>query len=202
MVTVKLYIEGGGDSRLQSEVFREGWAQFFTRAGLRHRPRVIRGKGRNQTWDLYCRSLRASSPDTLNLLLVDSEDLPDSGHSAWQHLAFRDGWKRPSDAGDDDAFLMISCMEAWLIADNRAMHAFFGPKFLPSKIPAWPDLEKVPRYNLMDVLQKATGNCSKSYAKGDVSFQLLAQISPAEVERRCPAAKILLDRLRDVLGRA
>lgn len=45
-------------------------------------------------------------------------------------------------------------------------------------------------------LEKATAGCTKHYAKGKVSFELLGQLNPALVEAACPHAKELLDRLR------
>ena len=42
-------------------------------------------------------------------------------------------------------------------------------------------------------LERAT---DKGYAKGKVSFELLAQIDPALVEAACPHAKAFLNRLR------
>ena len=34
MVTARLYIEGGGDSKEQAIRFRQGWNDFFARAGV------------------------------------------------------------------------------------------------------------------------------------------------------------------------
>ena len=49
------------------------------------------------------------------------------------------------------------------------------------------------------VLERATANCAKHYAKGKVSFELLALVDPVLVEAACPHAKALLDRLRTLL---
>jgi hypothetical protein len=164
-------------------------------------PRPVRGKGRMQTFDLYATAVRNRREDELPLLLVDSEDLPASGHSAWQHLKARkdDSWDRPSGAGDDDVFLMICSMETWFVADRKTLKTFFGQCWRESALPKWPKLEDVSKEKIFEALHNATASCGKrSYAKGKLSFELLRQIDPTEVKRGCPAAKRLLDRLRDL----
>jgi hypothetical protein len=49
---------------------------------------------------------------------------------------------------------------------------------------------------VLGALERATAACRKGYAKGKVSFELLARIDPARVEAACPHARALLDRLR------
>jgi Domain of unknown function (DUF4276) len=201
-VKVKIYIEGGGDGSYLDERFREAWTTFFENAGLEGRmPRPVRGKGRMQTFDLYATAVRNRREDELPLLLVDSEDLPASGHSAWQHLKAQkdDSWDRPSGAGDDDVFLMICSMETWFVADRKTLKTFFGQCWRESALPKWPKLEDVSKEKIFEALHNATASCGKRcYAKGKLSFELLRQIDPTEVERGCPAAKRLLDRLRDL----
>ena len=38
----------------------------------------------------------------------------------------------------------------------------------------------------------------KRYAKGKVSFELLARVDPDRVQNECPHAKVLLDRLKSL----
>ncbi|MCY3664126.1 MAG: hypothetical protein OXH81_00570 [Gemmatimonadetes bacterium] len=54
-------------------------------------------------------------------------------------------------------------------------------------------MEAVPKVTVFDALERVT---DKGYAKGKVSFELLAQIDPALVEAACPHAKAFLNRLR------
>jgi hypothetical protein len=132
------------------------------------------------------------------MLLVDSEHVPVDGHSSWQHLKARDGWERPSGAGDDDVFMMICSMETWFVADRATLNIFFEHGLRENNLPKWPELEAVPKERVFDALRKATAGCSRSYTKGRLSFELLKEIDPGEVESRCPAAKRLLDRLRSL----
>ena len=201
-MSVTIYIEGGGDGASLDARFREGWATFFERAGLQGRmPRIVRGRGRKSTWDLFTNARANRHPDRLPLLLLDSEDVPTAGHSAWQHLKVReqDGWNKPVSAGDHDAFLMVCAMETWFIADRPGLRAFFGQHFRDTAIPKWPDLEAVPRLAIFEALKNATAACpNRGYSKGRVSFKLLAAIDPFTVEKNCQAARLLLNRLRSL----
>lgn len=200
MVRVKVYAEGGGDSQLQDTLFRQGWAGFFKSAGLSGRmPRVVRGKGRERTFDLFVTALRNRRDDELPLLLLDSEDPVASSHTAWQHLKDRDGWDRPTGASNDQAFLMVQAMETWLISDRNLLREFFGADLRENQLPAWPDLEAVPKDDVLRALDTATAACGRNrYAKGRTSFRLLERLDPQTVKSKCPHAKALLDRLETV----
>jgi hypothetical protein len=202
LVKIKLYIEGGGDSHLQDTEFRAAWAAFFEKVGLkalRKMPATFRGSTRNMTFDAYCTAVKNRRQDELPLLLVDSEDLVTTGPSVWKHLKARDGWNKPAGAGNQDAFLMITCMETWFVADRAALHQFFRGCWRNQALPQWPQLEAVEKTKVFKALAQATASCrTRKYSKGNVSFAVLQSIDPAEVEKACPAAKALLDRLRHI----
>ncbi len=173
---------------------------FFEKAGLgapRKMPATFRGSGRTQTFDAYQTAVRTRKPDELPLLLADSEDGVAPEHTAWQHLKARDGWEKPSGAGEDDVFLMVRCMESWFLADREALKRFFHDCWRDGALPRWPDLAAVEKTRVFEALAAATAACGKKrYAKGRMSFDLLKAIDPANVERECPDAKPLLDRLQ------
>jgi len=197
VVAIKLYIEGGSEGPLFDAWFREAWANFFKAAGLSGRmPRVIRGRGRKRTYDLFRTAVANRAPDTFSLLLVDSEEAVDPNHSEWQHLKHRDGWNRPENAGDDDAFLMVQVMETWFLADRDALNRYFGQHFNENAFAQWPELESIPKTRVLDALKQATIRCKTRYTKGRVSFELLSALDPSKVERACPHAQRLLNRLR------
>jgi len=196
-VSVKLYIEGGGEGRLLDTLFRQGWQQFFVAAGLADRmPGVVRGQGRTQTFDLFAKAIANPRSGTLPLLLVDSEDPVMAGHSVWQHLKARDDCDRPSGAADDQGFLMAQVMETWFLADRDLLRRYFGTSLRENHLRQWPDLEAVPKLTVFDALEKSTAGCQRHYSKGKVSYELLGRLNPASVEAACPHAKSLLDRLR------
>ena len=196
MVTATLYIEGGGEGKDLRARFREGWKKFFDSAGVGGRTKIVRGAGRRQTFDRFATAVSDSSPGMLPFLLVDSEGPVVLGHSVWQHLHVRDGWHRPANAGDDRAFLMVQVMETWFLADREALRSYFGTGFGENALRAWPNLEDVPKSRVFEALERATASCRKRYSKGRVSFELLAQVDPAQVEAACPHAKAFLNELR------
>lgn len=195
---VKIYAEGGGEGERLDTLFRQGWTEFFKKAGLEGKmPRPVRGKGRERTYDLFVTANENRKANELPLLLVDSEDPVQAGHTVWQHLKARDGWDKPAGAADDQAFLMVQVMETWFLADREMLQIFFKADFKDAKIPKWPNLEAVTKTTAYDALEKATAECkTKQYAKGEISFEMLAKLDPAKVEAACPAARRLLARLR------
>lgn len=200
MVKVKLYIEGGGESALQDTLFRKGWATFFEKAGLgalRKMPATVRGGSREQTFDAYQRAVQTRIDGELPLLLVDSEEVVRAGRTAWEHLAEADGWQRPGGAGEDTAFLMITCMETWFIADREALRKFFHGGWRENAVPQWPDLERMEKSRIFLALAAATAECGrKRYSKGSLSFDILRVIDPNVVMQHCPSARKLIERLR------
>ena len=199
-MVAKLYIEGGGERRDLSARFREGWNEFFKSAGLASKTKVVRGGGRGKTFDLFVTATENNRPNEIPILLVDSEDPVASGHTVWQHLFARkdDGWQRPPNADDDQAFLMVQAMETWFLADRDALRKYFGTRFRQNALKKWPDLEAVPKPTVLAALKRATAACTKHYAKGKVSFELLAHINPDLVTTACPHAEALLKRLRQL----
>ena len=161
-------------------------------------PRVVRGKGRVQTFDMFLTALGSPRPGELPLLLVDGEAPVARGHTVWQHLKAQADWDRPHGAGDDRAFLMVQVMETWFLADQALLREYFGAGLREQHLRAWPVLEALTKDTVITALVQATAGCSKSYSKGKVSYELLAKLNTESVEARCPHAKALLDRLRNL----
>ena len=195
MVTATLYIEGGGERKDLRVRFLKGWRMFFDAAGVGRRTKVVRGGSRHETFKRFTSAVRGRSADTLPLLLVDSEGPVQARHSPWQHLRARDGWNKPDEAGEDQAFLMVQFMETWFLADKAGLRHYFGSAFKEQAIKQWPELEAVAKDTVLKALEQATRPCSKAYEKGKISFELLAHIDPARVKATCPHAKALLERL-------
>ncbi len=137
------------------------------------------------------------------MLLVDSEDLvAENCSSAWEHFKNRDGdkhWKKPDNCADDDAHLMVCCMESWFLADRENLKKFFGPELNETKLPHPNNsVESVPKQQIYVALEQATKPCKtkKTYDKGTHSFDLIGQIDPKKVEAASPWARKLFDKLR------
>jgi hypothetical protein len=200
---VKLYVEGGArDSALERSLCRQAFSRFFSADPRLNGklPRTVPCGGRKAAYDAFLTEVRNPTPGVLPLLLVDSESGVASGTTVWEHLKSRpdDKWAKPEGVTDDQAFLMVQVMETWFMADQEAMATFFGAEFRPVAIPAWPNLEQVPKRAIYESLEKATAGCGpRQYRKGKLSFDLLSNISPAKLEAASPHARELFERLRN-----
>jgi hypothetical protein len=117
-------------------------------------------------------------------MLVDSEDVVADIEKPWDHLRNRpdDKWPRPQGSNDDQVFLMVTCMETWIIADREALRRHYDA-LIESRLPALDKLETRKRHQVQDALANATEKCGNSYAKGRRSFQLLQKLDPAILEK-------------------
>jgi hypothetical protein len=107
---VRVYVEGGGNSRGEQRELKEGFSKLFARAlGDRPRPQVIACGGRKDAFDELKKALK-SNPDALCILLVDSEAPVRHGASTWDHVRERvgDAWVRPEGTSDQQLHLMAS----------------------------------------------------------------------------------------------
>ena len=191
---VALYIEGGG-SKSADIACRRGFPKLISKAGLTGRmPRCVACGPRNDTFDHFS-TTHAQCNDIYAILLVDSEDPVTA--PAWQHLKQRDNWDRPTGADDDQAQLMIQCMETWLIADRPTLKQFFGQAFRESALPPGNDPEARPVDTVQDALEAATRDCGdkRNYRKGRRSFELLGKVDPAELRARLPGFRRLCETL-------
>ncbi len=198
MVMVKVYVEGAGQTDLERAQCRQAFSVFFESAGISRRPRTVPCGGRQSAYDDFVTAVKSVRQGELPLLLVDAEAAVKEGHTVWQHLKARDGWEKPAGASDNQAFLMVRVMETWFLADKEMLRSHFKRNFNEKRLPAWPDLEAVPKLSVFDALEQATVRCSKRYGKGEVSFELLAKLDPRKVEAACPHAKDFLQRLREL----
>jgi Domain of unknown function (DUF4276) len=202
-VSVKIYVEGGGDHNksLQTQC-RRGFRRFFERAGLENRmPSVVACGGRSSAWNRFRTSHENAGPDEHPILLVDSE-APVTDTDPWEHVRLRagDGWQRPDGASQDQIHLMVQAMEAWFHADKEKVQEYFGQGFRLASLRPRPDIDNIPKGDLLAGMQMATRDCLKKgeYSKGQHSFEILAQINPARVRAASP---VHAGRLLNVLDR-
>ena len=202
MVKVRIYIEGGGDSKLQHVQLRQGFHELFKKAGFADRmPGTFAGGGRESTFDAFKTAVAAGESDVYPMLLVDSED-PVNAATAWEHLRSREKtWELPAGVTDEQIQLMVTCMETWIIADRAALIRAFGPKLQTSALLPENDLEIRLREDVQDALAHATRECGrdKSYSKGRRSFQVLAQLNPAALKPRLKHFRRLIETLDRLL---
>ncbi len=198
---VTIFLEGGGDNEIQKTQCRKGFQQLFERAGFTRpkTPALVACGGRHQAFNKF-RAALAADQEAYLILLVDSEDpVANPGESpdadaVWKHLKKRDGWERPANTNNDQAQLMTTCMETWVMADQAALKKFFGSALQVSALLPLLNLEARGRHEVQDKLEHATRNCGKdrSYAKGKKSFAVLAALNPPVLQQHLPHFRRLI----------
>ena len=111
-------------------------------------------------------------------MLIDSEDPMTDIEATWAHLTTRDGWQKPEGATDDQALMMATCMETWIVADRAVLKSHYGSDLQESALPALVNLESRPRDAVQNSLAHGTRNCANKYEKGKRSFQIIGELTP------------------------
>ena len=188
MVSVSIFVEGGGDSKELHTRCREGFNKLIKKLGFKRRmPKIIAGGARDKAYGMFDTAMTsAKENDEYPILLVDSEDPITLG--PWEHLKVRDNWDRPVGAEDDQAQMMATCMETWIMADHEALRKVFGSCLREGTLFPVNDLEERSRQELLETLESATNDCGKNrgYDKGTRSFQILAELNPMLLEKNLP----------------
>jgi hypothetical protein len=198
MVSVTIYVEGGGETKELRVRCREGFSKLIKKLGFdRRMPKIVACGARDKAYDMFNESITSSRNDEFPILLVDSEDPIASG--PWDHLKARDNWDRPVSAVDDQAQMMATCMETWIMADHATLRKFFGSCLRERSLIPETDLENRSRQELLGALESATNNCGRNrgYDKGRCSFQILAELNPRRLEENLS----YFCRLKDTLDR-
>jgi hypothetical protein len=195
-VKVKLYIEGGGDRSSLHIKCREAFRKLLERAGFTGRMPSTKACGtRRDAFDDFKTALRTAGQNDYPVLLVDSE-APVTA-PPWSHLHARDGWTALKDAHDDQAQLMVQCMETWCVADRNALHAYFGQHLRENALPSLDGLEATSKDDVQRALAQSTRECGsrREYRKGKRAFELLATLDPAVLRNHLPYFVRLCDML-------
>lgn len=184
----KIYVEGGGDSKELHARCREGFRRLIESCGFIGRmPRLVACGDREATYDDFKTAHKTSGVDDYVAMLVDSEDPVADVEATWAHLKARDNWDKPAGATDEQALLMTTCMETWIVSDRSAMRRHYGSKFHEGALPPLAGLEDRGRGEIHDALCNATDDCKNGYKKGKRSFEILAQLAPSELRKHLPS---------------
>jgi hypothetical protein len=205
MTDIAIYAEGGGDTTHQKAELRQGFDGLL-KAEKSHAQEKRIG------WKLICCGARQAAyeafinaveqfPDTINVLLVDSEepiaalsgDEKKDAATGVAHLMRHDQWKLAK-VQPTRIHLMAQCMEAWIVADPEALAAFYGQHFGKNHLPVRQNLEDEPKQNIYAKLNRATSdrNISKGqYGKIKHASQLLKLLDPLKVANRCPRFQLI-----------
>ena len=188
MVSVMLYVEGGGE---HAREFRRGLGMFIERAGAAGKmPRIVICGRRDNAFDKF-RTAHEYGEDAM--LLVDAEE-PVTAVGPWEHLKGRDYWNQPVGAKDAQCHLMVQVMESWFLADVDALESYYGQGFRRQALPRNPKIEDVSKLDVNNGLDQATRDSQKGpYSKGKHSFEILERLDPTKVMEASPYAKRLIE---------
>lgn len=189
LVSAKLFIEGGSkgaDSKESQIRCREGFRKLLEKCGFK-RPRLpglIACGSRNGAFKDFKKAHLNRSKRDFIAMWIDSEDPLQDINATWQHLKVRDpSWHRPLAAQDEQVLFMTTCMETPIVADHAALREHYGSALQESALPPLVDLEKRDRHDIQAKLLHATHTCTNAYRKGDRSFEILAKLNPAALEK-------------------
>jgi Domain of unknown function (DUF4276) len=206
MSGLTIYMEGGGDSKDQKALLRQGMSRFLA---------TLKDKASAQNWKwklTMCGGRRAAYEAFLNarlrpiageliVLLVDSE-APVSAATRAAHLRDRagDGWNLKG-VPEAHIHLMVQAMETWVVADPDALAIYYGQKFLRNALPTRANLEEEPKEDCAKKLSTATRQTQKGeYQKIRHAADLLARISSEKVRARCPHAETMFSTLSSLIA--
>ena len=195
---LSVYVEGGGKGKALRSECREGFAKFFSKAGVKGRlPKVFPCGSRENTFADFRHAIARPDKNKFYLLLIDSEGRVPTGQHPWLYLKQQDGWERPDGATDDAAHLMVQFMETWFLADKKNLAAYFGPEFNDKALPNNPKIEEIPKKDVLTGLESATRQCKPKgmYKKGRHAFKILSGTDPHKVQKASPHAKNLIELL-------
>ena len=200
-MSVCVFVEGGGPHAKTQTACRKAFRLFFEKAlGDLQGFRVEASGSRDEAYRDFCRSLDDNS-GTFPILLVDSEDPVPAGRNARAHLQDHDKhWTRA--IPDEQVHLMVQCMEAWFLADIQAVVLYYERQFKESALSGNPNIEAIPKQDVMNKLHNATRATSKGpYHKTRHGFDILERIDPGRVRQRSVHADALFTFLATLPGR-
>jgi hypothetical protein len=201
-VKVRIYVEGGPRGADADGVrnFRNAFKEHFQQLnqGLKTLEVVALGST-EQTIKGYAQGVGQYSSDCAVALLVDADE-PVTASTAARHLEAKlNSLKVPSNARTN-IFLMVQCMESWLVTDAVALAECFGRKLRAAVLPQSPDIEAVSKRDVLAALDAAIKPTpTKRYHKVEHGAKILAKLKPSLVGERSRHAKSLHAFLLDSL---
>jgi hypothetical protein len=199
-VRVRIYVEGGpkGTHADGLRRFKNGFKQHLARLDPRLSTLDVSPCGSTEeTIRDFARALREQKPDCIVALLVDS-DTPVIADTPAIHLQSKlDSAKVPQNARAN-IFMMVQCMEAWLVTDGTALEKCFGDKLRAGALPTNPDIEAVSKRDVLAALDAAVKPTPIGrYHKVEHGAKILANLDPDRVGVRSRHARNLQAFLRN-----
>jgi hypothetical protein len=197
-VKVVVYVEGGGRQRRTLDHCRRGFGELFEKVVREgDQPRVVACGDRRSAFDDFRDDVEAAREGFL-ALLVDSEGPVEPNVTSWAHLDAQDNWNKPANVRDDQAHLMVQCMESWFLADREVLSSYYDQGFLANSLPARANVEEILKHDTVRALEHASRYTQKGpYHKTRHGFDLLALIDPVKLRRASVHAQRLFEVLEE-----
>lgn len=201
---IRIYIEGGGDSKNTKGLLRQGFSSFFNPI-----KEIVRSKkigweivicgSRNNAFRDFKNALE-DHPDAFIILLVDSEAAVKK-QTPWEHLKSKDNWDAPG-VDDSHCHLMVQAMEAWFIADVETLKKFYGQGFKENSLPKNPNVETIDKDLLEPSLKAATRDTKSKgeYHKIQHGSKLLEMLNVERVRKASSHCNRLFTTLTEIIG--
>lgn len=185
---IKLYVEGGGKGSHKRATIKlqQGFDAFFKEIKTAARDkkisfRVIPSSNTQETYKDFMKSVRVS-PESFNLLLVDSDDAVTENETARVFLQKKYRKWNLQTIEDEQCHLMAQIMESWFIADVSALKEFYGQEFKESAVPKNRNVESIEKERVESSLKTATVKTQKGeYHKIGHGARILEIIDPGKV---------------------
>lgn len=198
-----IYIEGGDANDASSlSACREAFRKLLEKVGFEGQmPRLVARGDRQSAYRAFVIAHKGQDAKYV-ALLVDSEDPIADPDKPWDHLAARpsDPMPRPKGATDEQALLMATCMETWIVSDRAALRETCKHgRLQEGALPPLVNLESRDRHAIQEALTRATNDCPNAYKKGKRSFKALEAVEPDRIRDTLPSfarmERILRERL-------
>lgn len=203
---IKLYVEGGGKGTSKNATIRmqQGFDSFFKELKDAARDkkisfRIIPSSNTQTAYDDFMLSVR-TSPESFNMLLIDSDEAVGADESARDFLQKKHKKWNLQKINDEQCHLMVQIMESWFIADIDALKKFYGQNFKESAIPRNKNVEAIEKEIVEKALKAATAKTQKEeYHKIKHGGKLLEIINPIKVRAAASRCKRLFEAIAEAV---
>lgn len=198
---VRIYVEGGpkGTHADGLRRFKNSFKQHLARLHpLLNTLDVSPCGSTEETIRDYARAARENKPDCIVALLVDADAPVSANNSPAMHLQAKLDFQGIPQNARANIFLMVQCMEAWLVTDAAALEECFGRKVRASELPQNPNVEAVPKKDVLAALDSAIRQTPAGrYHKVRHGAEILGVLNPERVGQRSRHARDLHAFLRN-----
>lgn len=202
---VRIYIEGGGESKDTKAALRRGFSSFFKELvqvanSKKIKWNIILCGSRNNAFRDFKNAL-ADHPNAFIILLVDSE--APVKQPPWEHLKLRDNWDSPG-VDETHCYLMVQAMEAWLMADIDTLKRFYGQGFKENVIPKNINVETIEKDRLESSLKAASRDTKSKgeYQKIQHASKLLEMLDVDKVRKASSECDRIFTTLTELMEQA